>query len=144
MSKFYHDDDDAKATAIPRIFSENIRTKNCVTLSFEYRILTHLRYIVVENIVRKGEIACNKQFLIFSQCFLPYMTLIFHLNPFPDKPWFLRVYSRSRLKTLWEKKLLVTSNILFSLSVFYWFRELIAIFIEPEIIFRKLLKFRRV
>ena len=23
----------------------------------------------VENIVRKGEIACNKQFLLFSQCF---------------------------------------------------------------------------
>ena len=28
-------------------------------------------YIAVENIVRKGEIACNKQFLLFSQCFLP-------------------------------------------------------------------------
>ena len=24
----------------------------------------------VENIVRKGEIACYKQFLLFSQCFL--------------------------------------------------------------------------
>ena len=23
-----------------------------------------------ENIVRKGDIACNKQFLLFSQCFL--------------------------------------------------------------------------
>ena len=23
----------------------------------------------VENIVRKGEIACNKQYLLFSQCF---------------------------------------------------------------------------
>ena len=34
----------------------------------------------VENIVRKGEIACNKQFLFFSQCFLPYMTLIFHFK----------------------------------------------------------------
>ena len=28
----------------------------------------------------KGEIACNKQFLLFSQCFLPYMALIFHFN----------------------------------------------------------------
>ena len=28
--------------------------------------------------MRKGEIACNKQFLLFSQCFLPYMVLIFH------------------------------------------------------------------
>ena len=31
-------------------------------------------------------------------------------NPFPNKPWFLRVCSKSLLKTLWEKeKLLVTS-----------------------------------
>ena len=30
--------------------------------------------------VRKGEIACNKQFLLFSQCFLPYMALIFHFQ----------------------------------------------------------------
>ena len=30
--------------------------------------------------MRKGEIACNKQFLIFSQCFLPYMALIFHFK----------------------------------------------------------------
>ena len=26
--------------------------------------------IVFENIMGKGEIACNKQFLLFSQCFL--------------------------------------------------------------------------
>ena len=32
--------------------------------------------MAVENIVRKGEIACNKQFLFFSQCFLPCMVLI--------------------------------------------------------------------
>ena len=37
----------------------------------------HLRYIAVENIVRKGEIACNKQFILFSQCFLPCMVLQF-------------------------------------------------------------------
>ena len=34
----------------------------------------------MENIVRKGEIACNKQFLLFSQCFLPYTVLIFHFK----------------------------------------------------------------
>ena len=33
----------------------------------------------MEN-VRKGKIACNKQFLLCSQCFLPYMALIFHLK----------------------------------------------------------------
>ena len=30
--------------------------------------------------MRKGEIACNKQFLLFSQCFLPSMVDIFHLK----------------------------------------------------------------
>ena len=34
----------------------------------------------MENIVRKGEIACYKQFLLFSQCFLPYMVFIFHFK----------------------------------------------------------------
>ena len=34
----------------------------------------------MENIVRKEEIACNKQFLLFSLCFLPYMVLIFHFK----------------------------------------------------------------
>ena len=38
------------------------------------------RHIVGENIVKKGEIACYKQFLRFSQCFLPYMALIFHFE----------------------------------------------------------------
>ena len=41
------------------------------------------------------------------------------LNPFPNKPWFLRVCSTSLLKRLLEKeKLLVTSNFSFSHSVF--------------------------
>ena len=39
-----------------------------------------LYYIAVENIVRIGEIACNKQFLLFSQCFVPYIALIFHFK----------------------------------------------------------------
>ena len=33
--------------------------------------------VAVENIVIKGEIACNKQFLLFLQCFPPFMALIF-------------------------------------------------------------------
>ena len=57
-------------------------------------------------------------------------------NPFPNKPCFLRVCNRSPLKTLWEEeKLLVTSNFSFSLSVFYPFGELSAIFIKFEIVF---------
>ena len=55
------------------------------------------------------------------------------INPFPNKPWFLRVCSTSLLKTLWEKeKLLVTSNFSFSLSVFYPFVELFVIFIKIQ------------
>ena len=46
----------------------------------ECHILMHYRYIAEENIMRKGEIACNKQFLLFSQCFLPYVALIFNLE----------------------------------------------------------------
>ena len=34
----------------------------------------------MENIVRQGGIACNKQFLLFSQCFLPYTALMFHFK----------------------------------------------------------------
>ena len=56
-------------------------------------------------------------------------------NPFPNKPWFLRVCSISLLKTLWEKdKLLVTSNLSFSHSVFYPFEKLFVIFIKFEIV----------
>ena len=43
-------------------------------------ILVPTPFTPVENIVRKGEIACNKQFLLFSQCFLPYMLVIFHFE----------------------------------------------------------------
>ena len=53
------------------------------------------------------------------------------LNPFRNKLWFLRVWSASLLKTLWEKeKLLVTSNFSFSHSVFYMFVKHSAIFIN--------------
>ena len=68
------------------------------------------------------------------------------LNPFPNKPWFLRVCSTLFfLKKLWEKeKLLVTSNFSFSNSVFYPFGELSAIFIKFEIVVCKLFQFGRV
>ena len=42
-------------------------------------------------------------------------TQITSFNLFPNKPWSLRVCSKSLLKTLWEKeKLLITSNFSFS------------------------------
>ena len=49
-------------------------------ITTQYRISMHERYIAVENVVREGEIACNKQFLLFSQCFLPFMALHFKMS----------------------------------------------------------------
>ena len=64
------------------------------------------------------------------------------LNPFPNKPWFSRVCSRSLLKTLQEKEeLVVTSNFSFSHSVFYPFQKLSAIFIKSEIAVCKVFQF---
>ena len=66
------------------------------------------------------------------------------LNPFPNKPWFLRVCSTSILKTLWGKdELLFTSNFSFSHSVFYPFGELSFIFIKFIIFVCKLFQFGR-
>ena len=67
------------------------------------------------------------------------------LNPFPNKPWFLRVCSTGLLKTLWEKeKLLVTSNFSFSRSSFYPFGEYDVIFIKFELVICKVFQFGRV
>ena len=64
------------------------------------------------------------------------------INPFPNKPWFLRVCSKSLLKTLWEKeKLLGTSNFSFYHSVFYPFGEPSAIIIKLQIFVCKTLSF---
>ena len=66
------------------------------------------------------------------------------INSTPNKPWFLHVCSRSLLKTQWKKKtLLMMSNFFFSLSVFYPFRELSAIFIKFRIVVFKLFQFRK-
>ena len=65
-----------------------------------------------------------------------------NLNPFPNKPWFLRVCSTSLLKTLWEKeKLLITSNFSFSHSVFYPFGQHFAILIKLKIVICKPFQF---
>ena len=66
-------------------------------------------------------------------------------NPFPNKPWFLRVCCRSLLKTLLEKeKLLLKSNFSFSHSFFFLFGEFSDIFIKFKIVGCKLFQFGRV
>ena len=98
----------------------------------------------VENIVWKGENAANQHFFHVPQCFKR-LYLLDRFNPFPNSPWFLPVCSTSLLKTLWKKeKFLVTSNFSLSLSVFYPFGELSAIFIKLEIVICKPFQFGRV
>ena len=73
------------------------------------------------------------------------ITMYKYFNPFPDKPWFLRVCSASLLKTLWEKdKLLVTSNLSFSHRVVHPFGKLSDIFVKLKIVVCKLCQFGRV
>ena len=110
-------------------------------------VFTCLPYKSFENTVGKEEIACNEQFLLFPQCLLPIWRAFCHfhqikncrletlsvwksltcvvwerVNPFSNKPLFLRVCSSNLLKTLSEKeKLLITRNLSFSRSVFYLF-----------------------
>ena len=94
--------------------------------------------------MRKGEIAVTGN-LSFSHNFSTLYGSYFLFNPFPNKPWFLRVCSTSLWKTLWEKeKLLVTSNFSFSHSVFNPFEELFSIIIKSEIVVCKLFQFGRV
>ena len=70
---------------------------------------------------------------------------VYILNPFPNKPWFLRVCSSRLLKTLWEKeKLLGTNNFSFSHSVWYLFEELSAIFIRLKLLSANSLSFGKV
>ena len=65
------------------------------------------------------------------------------LNPFPNKPLFLRVCSTNLLKTMWEKEKFLV-NFSFSHSVFYPFGELSVIFIKFEIVVCQLFQFGRV
>ena len=86
---------------------------------------------------------------MFSSMSKTFITFILSLanafNSFPNKPWFLRVCSTSLLKTLREKeKLLIRSNFSFSLSVFYPFGQLSAIFIKFKIVVCKFFQIGRV
>ena len=92
---------------------------------------------MVENIVGKGENAGYQHFLLLPQCFqrvsfsgsLKVGIVWYRVNPFPNKPWFIRFCSVGLLKTLWEKeKLLVMNNFSFSHGVFTSYGELPSIF----------------
>ena len=79
--------------------------------------------MIVETLdnVLKGSLSRDDKFV---QSYALKAVAVVRLKPFPNKPWFLRICKSSLLKTLWEKrKLLVTSNFLFSHSMFYPFGE---------------------
>ena len=62
----------------------------------------------------------------------------FYIKPFPNKPLFLCVCSKSLMKILWEKEnLLITSKFSFSHSIFYPFGKLCH-FTKFEIVVGKL------
>ena len=72
-----------------RIFKKNGGCGDICVSQTHFVYLTHYhtmphfdaqRYIAVENILRKGDIAFNKHFLLFSQCFLPYMGHFFFFH----------------------------------------------------------------
>ena len=95
------------------------------------------------NLYRK--FAYVLSYALWSRKYMQNTVVLFSINPFPNKPWFLRVCNNGLLKTLWEKeKLLVMSNFSFSHSVFYPFGQLSAIFIKFEIVVFKLFQFERV
>ena len=80
--------------------------------------------------MRKEEIACNKQFLLFSQCFLPFVLLVFHFK--------CTLKCRLQFISIWTSlkfcRLVMGYDIVF--LVFFWL---------PPLIFRwcklKILKF---
>ena len=109
----------------------------------------------------KGEIPRYKQFLLFPQrfqkaCFpgasegvnvweWDKRPLSQSFNPFPKKPWFLRVCSTSFLKTPCEKKKLLLRAISSFLTVFSTHLDgLSAIFVKFEIVVCLLFRFGRV
>ena len=70
-------------------FSPNVMCKALISQSLEaskiedHNPLPHnatLKIYTCGKHCEKGEIAYNKQYLLFSQCFLPYFELIFHFK----------------------------------------------------------------
>ena len=85
--------------------------------------------------------------MVYNISICKYLRLTFsNINPFPNKPWFSRVCSKSLLKTLWEKgEIARHEQFLLFLHVwrtfFYMFGELYAVFIKFDIVVCKLYQF---
>ena len=81
-----------------------------------------LQYKSFENTVGKGEIACNEQFLLFPQCFLPIRRNFCHFHQI----WNCRLQTFSvwkRLKfVVWER---VTHTVWSRSEIFYILRDIL-------------------
>ena len=89
----------------------------------------------------------RRDFITYGRVLGKLQPLIFsiEIKPFVNKPFLLRVCSTSLFKALLEKeKLLIVSNFSFSVSAFYPFDELSAIFIKLKIVVCKLFQFGKV
>ena len=108
-----------------------------LSLSFRAEVLRHWRKGICDGTDLRHNRACFR--------FKLEDTVGMSLNPFPNKPRFLRVCGTSLLKTLWEmEKLHITSNYSFSLGVFYPFGKHSAIKMKFEIVICKMFQFRKV
>ena len=83
---------------------------------------------------------------IFSFPHIVFKRLLYmgSFNPFPNKPWFLRVCYTTLLKTLGKGEIARNEQFLLFHNVFYLFEELSAISIEFKIVVCKLFKIGRV
>ena len=62
------------------IGNEQEITLSCTTFPKQILFFTCLQYKSFENTAGKGETARNEQFLLFPQCFLPFMRIFSHFH----------------------------------------------------------------
>ena len=81
-------------------------------------VFTCLQNKSFENTVRKGEIACNEQFLLFPQCFLPFRRTFFHFHQIQNcrlqtlSVWkSLKLVVRERVIPLLKRQILDSSKL---------------------------------
>ena len=84
--------------------------------AFDQNVSFHVNqtdYIILRMIFCMLSLRCFHrdwfEFEFMDGVYFIYHVSVFNLNPFPNKPWFLRVRRTSLLKTLWEKEKLLFS-----------------------------------
>ena len=86
--------------------------KISLTLSQTSPVFTCLQYKSFENAVGKGEIARNKQFLLFPQCFLPVWITLCHFHQNKNSHQQTLSVWKSLKSGVWERVKLVLKNVI--------------------------------